>query len=239
MIATQSSPWPRAEPAEAKWKTAARSGSTAGALEHDEQEHRRAACPAPRSARAAGSLPTRARPSIPRSSALMPKCRASTLMQREAAGERARRVVGRDEERPPRRACAASSRSSSAAPSSSSALNGSSRTAAPARAAASGRARAAAASRARASTARSCRDVPQAEALEQHPDPLAPLGHAVQPAVELEVLERRQLAVDERLVAEETDPAAVGLDLERPRGRRARARRRAAAASSSPSRSAR
>src|SRR5438105_6036918 len=57
--------------------------------------------------------------------------------------------------------------------------------------------------------------LPEAEALEQHPDPLAPLGHAVEPPVEIEVLERRQLAVDERLVREEADAAAVGLDLER------------------------
>src|ERR687892_165542 len=41
--------------------------------------------------------------------------------------------------------------------------------------------------------------VPEAEALEQHPDPLAALGHAVEAAVELEVLQRRELAVDERL----------------------------------------
>src|SRR4051812_8690353 len=32
--------------------------------------------------------------------------------------------------------------------------------------------------------------VPEGEALEQHPDPLAPLGHAVEPPVEVEVLER-------------------------------------------------
>ena len=49
--------------------------------------------------------------------------------------------------------------------------------------------------------------VPEAEALEQHPDPLAALGHAVEPAVEVEVLERGQLPVDERLVAEEADRA--------------------------------
>ena len=50
--------------------------------------------------------------------------------------------------------------------------------------------------------------LPEPEALEQHPDPLAPLGHAVEPPVEVEVLERGQLAVDERLVAEEADRAA-------------------------------
>ena len=42
--------------------------------------------------------------------------------------------------------------------------------------------------------------LPEPEALEQHPDPLAPLGNAVEPPVEVEVLERGQLAVDERLV---------------------------------------
>src|SRR6187200_638634 len=47
--------------------------------------------------------------------------------------------------------------------------------------------------------------VPESEALEQHPDPLAPLGHAVEAAVEVEVLERGQLEVDERFVAEEAD----------------------------------
>src|SRR5438045_6049757 len=35
--------------------------------------------------------------------------------------------------------------------------------------------------------------LPEAEALEQHPGALAPLGHAVEPAVKIEVLERRQL----------------------------------------------
>src|SRR5581483_584638 len=61
--------------------------------------------------------------------------------------------------------------------------------------------------------------VPQAEPLEQHPDPLAALGHAVEPAVEVEVLERGQLAVDERLVAEEPDPLAGHSHLELARGR--------------------
>src|SRR5262249_30978003 len=51
-------------------------------------------------------------------------------------------------------------------------------------------------------------NVPEPEALEQHPDPLATLGDPVQPAVELEVLERGQLAVDERIVAEEPDLSA-------------------------------
>ena len=81
--------------------------------------------------------------------------------------------------------------------------------------------------------------LPETEALEQHPDPLAPLGHPVQPAVEVEILERGELAVDERLVAEVAELAA--------RRRRARSfprsarrgRRRSAGASSCPSRSAR
>ena len=81
--------------------------------------------------------------------------------------------------------------------------------------------------------------LPEAEALEQHPAPLAPLGHAVEAAVELEVLERGEPAVDERVVAEEADLAPVGAHLERAARRDEQARRRAAAASSSRSRSAR
>ena len=50
--------------------------------------------------------------------------------------------------------------------------------------------------------------VPQPVALEQHADPLAPFGDAVEAAVEIEVLERRELAVDERLVAEVADLGA-------------------------------
>src|SRR4051812_39110463 len=61
--------------------------------------------------------------------------------------------------------------------------------------------------------------LPEAEALEQHPDPLAPLGHAVEPAVEVEVLEGGQLAVDERLVTKEADRPALRLDLKRAAGR--------------------
>src|SRR6476646_6076590 len=52
--------------------------------------------------------------------------------------------------------------------------------------------------------------VPEPEPLQQHADSLTPLGHAVQTPVELEVLERRQLAVDERLVAEITHLCALG-----------------------------
>jgi hypothetical protein len=66
--------------------------------------------------------------------------------------------------------------------------------------------------------------LPQPEALEQHPDPLPPLGHVVEAAVEIEVLERGQLAVDERLVAEEPDRRALRLDLERAAGRHGEAR---------------
>ena len=58
--------------------------------------------------------------------------------------------------------------------------------------------------------------LPETEALEHHPDALAPLGHAVQPAVEVEVLERAQLAVDERLVPEEAEVGALRSDLESP-----------------------
>src|SRR5712691_4510960 len=41
--------------------------------------------------------------------------------------------------------------------------------------------------------------IPQAEALEQHPHAFAPLRDAVQPSVEIEVFQRCQLSVDERL----------------------------------------
>jgi len=62
--------------------------------------------------------------------------------------------------------------------------------------------------------------VPQPVALEQHADPLAPLGDAVEAPVQLEVLERGQLAVDERVVADVAELPAVGLDLELALGRR-------------------
>ena len=61
--------------------------------------------------------------------------------------------------------------------------------------------------------------LPEPEALEQHPDPLAPLGHPVEAPVEVEVLDRRQLAIDERLVREVADLATLGVDLELARGR--------------------
>ena len=56
-------------------------------------------------------------------------------------------------------------------------------------------------------------DVPEAEALEQHPDALAALGQPIEPREERQVLERRQLAVDERLVAEIADGAAPAAHL--------------------------
>ena len=71
------------------------------------------------------------------------------------------------------------------------------------------------------------------------PAALAPLGNAVQPTVEVEVLERSELAVDERLVGEKADRAARHVDLELASGRRRRAPRRAEAKSSSRTRSAR
>ena len=61
--------------------------------------------------------------------------------------------------------------------------------------------------------------LPEAVALEQHPDPLAALAYAVETAEELEVLERGEVAVEERLVAEVPEPAPVGVDVE-PAGRR-------------------
>jgi len=56
--------------------------------------------------------------------------------------------------------------------------------------------------------------VPQAETLEQHPGTLAPLQDVVEPAVQLEVLERGQLAVDEWLVREEADRGARHVHVE-------------------------
>ena len=65
--------------------------------------------------------------------------------------------------------------------------------------------------------------VPQPEALEQHPDALAPLGNAVEAPEEVEVLERRELAVEDRLVADVADAPAVERDLERAARRRGEA----------------
>ena len=54
--------------------------------------------------------------------------------------------------------------------------------------------------------------LPEREALEEHPDALAPLRNAVEPAEEVEVLERRQLAVHECLVREIAELRAVDPD---------------------------
>jgi hypothetical protein len=62
--------------------------------------------------------------------------------------------------------------------------------------------------------------LPEAEALEQHADALAPFRDAVEAAVELEVLERGELAVDERLVREVADRGALGEHLELAAARR-------------------
>ena len=74
--------------------------------------------------------------------------------------------------------------------------------------------------------------LPEPEPLEQHPDPLAPLGNAVEPPVQLEVLERGELPVDERLVADEADRCSLHAQLElRPRSARRDPREAAAACS--------
>src|SRR5205823_7317646 len=66
--------------------------------------------------------------------------------------------------------------------------------------------------------------VPEPEALEQHPDPLAPLGHPVEPAVEVEVLDRGQLPVHERLMAGKADRLTRRAQVEHTRGRDGEAR---------------
>ena len=55
---------------------------------------------------------------------------------------------------------------------------------------------------------------PEPEALEHRARSLAPLGQPVEPTVEVEVLERGQLAVEERLVSEKTDRATRRVDVE-------------------------
>jgi hypothetical protein len=65
--------------------------------------------------------------------------------------------------------------------------------------------------------------IPKTEALEQHSDPLAPFGHAVQPAVKVEILERGELAIDERLVADVAELATGDAELDRPLRRRGKA----------------
>ena len=56
---------------------------------------------------------------------------------------------------------------------------------------------------------------PRARSARAAPVTLAALGEPVQAPVQVEILERRQLAVDERLVPEEPDRAARGFHLER------------------------
>ena len=114
--------------------------------------------------------------------------RSASLAGRERRDARRGRASRRGSVRLPR--SSASSRSSSSAPSSSSALNGSSRISS------SGSCRSDAAEReplqhpARERRGALAPRLPEPEALEQHPDPLAPLRDAVEAAVELEVLER-------------------------------------------------
>src|SRR6058998_1301421 len=57
-------------------------------------------------------------------------------------------------------------------------------------------------------------DLPEPEALEEHADPLAALRNPVEPAEEVQVLDRRQLAIHEWLVREEADRAPVDADCE-------------------------
>ena len=60
--------------------------------------------------------------------------------------------------------------------------------------------------------------LPEAEALEEHADPLPAFRDPVQAAVEVEVLERSQLSVEQRLVPEEPDLRAVDRHFELARG---------------------
>ena len=57
--------------------------------------------------------------------------------------------------------------------------------------------------------------LPEVEALEQHADPLAPLGDPVEAPVEVQVLERRQLAVHQGVVGDESDLRALDVQCER------------------------
>ena len=50
-------------------------------------------------------------------------------------------------------------------------------------------------------------DVPETEALEEHADSLTPLRHAVEAPVEIEILERGQVSIEKRLVADEAELA--------------------------------
>ena len=80
--------------------------------------------------------------------------------------------------------------------------------------------------------------LPEPEALEEHPDALAPFGHAVEPAEEIEVLDRGELPVDEGLVRQIADARAVGVDDEIAARRNGETGERFGAASSSRFRSA-
>jgi TolB protein len=68
---------------------------------------------------------------------------------------------------------------------------------------------------------------PEPEALEHRAGALSSFGQPVEPPVEVEVLEGRQLAVEERLVAEEADFGALRIDVELARGRRREPRAKA------------
>ncbi len=65
---------------------------------------------------------------------------------------------------------------------------------------------------------------PEPEALEHRAGALAPLGQPVETTVEIEVLERRQLPVEERLVPEKTDRRARRVHVELTAGRRSEPR---------------
>ena len=65
-----------------------------------------------------------------------------------------------------------------------------------------------------------CAHLPETEPLEQHPASLAALRNAVEAAVEVEVLERRQLAVEQRLVPDVAEVGPLAVDRERALRRR-------------------
>ena len=66
--------------------------------------------------------------------------------------------------------------------------------------------------------------LPEAEPLEQHSDALPPLRDPVQAAEQLEVLQRRELAVQQRLVREVAETGALGGHVERAARRRRQTR---------------
>ena len=126
--------------------------------------------------------------------------------------------------RSPTRRAPRSRRSSSSAPSASSAVNGSSSTSS------SGSCSSARQSASRCTipreyeATRSARTSQSPKRSSSIPAPLAALRHAVETPVEVEVLERGQVAVEQRLVAEVAEPAAVGGDVELAARRRREAR---------------